>query len=121
MLEKIKNLFLLCIFIIKITNAFNISHINYIPLINENFLLINKTAVYIKDKNFREIKKKYIFENNDKKLIKKYDNDLDFDFQYFIQDNKIFIFIKKYIIYFRTKVILLKNAKYLINYLKINI
>ena len=111
MLEKIKNLFLLCIFIIKITNAFNISHINYIPLINENFLLINKTAVYIKDKNFREIKKKYIFENNDKKLIKKYDNDLDFDFQYFIQDNKIFIFIKKYMYIFSNKGNFIKKCK----------
>ena len=103
MLEKIKNVFLLYIFIISITNAFNISHIKYIPLINESFLLINKTAVYIKDKNFLEIKEKYIFENIDKKFIKKHDNELDFDLQYFIQDNKIFIFVKKYMYIFSNK------------------
>ena len=108
MLEKIKNVFQLYIFIIIITKAFNISHINYIPLINESFLLINKTAVYIKDKNFLEIKEKYIFENNDKKFN---DNELDLDLQYFIQDNKIFIFVKKYMYIFSNKGNFIKKCK----------
>ena len=111
MLEKIKNVFLLCIFIINITNAFNISHINYIPLINGNFLLINKTAVYIIDKNYLEIKEKYIFENNNKSLIKKHDNELDFNVQYLIQDDIIFIFVKNYMYIFSNKGDFIKKCK----------
>ena len=101
-MEKIKNVFLFFFWIINITNAFNISHINYIQLTNERFLLINETAVYIGDKNYPEIKEKFVFDN-DKNIMKKKGNEFDFNFQYLIQDEKIFIFVKKYMYIFSNK------------------
>ena len=101
-MEKIKNVFLFFFWIINITNAFNISHINYIQLTNERFLLINETAVYIGDKNYPEIKEKFVFDN-DKNIMKKKGNEFDFNFQYLFQDEKIFIFVKKYMYIFSNK------------------
>jgi len=101
-MEKIKNVFLFFFWIVNITNAFNISYINYIQLTNERFLLFNETAVYIGDKNYQEIKEKFVFDN-DKNIMNKKHNELDFKFQYLIQDEKIFIFVKKYMYIFSNK------------------
>jgi len=110
MIEKIKNVYLFFFCIINITNAFNMSHINYIQLTNESFLLINETAVYIRDKNYPQIKEAYFF-GNDKNVMKRKGNEYDFKVQYLIQDEKIFIFVKKYMYIFSNKGIFIKKCQ----------
>ena len=111
MLEEIKNVFLFFIFFLNIINALNIAHMNYIPLINENFLLINETAVYIKDKNNLKIKEKYIFESTDKEIIESNEKIFNFYFQYLNQDDKIFIFLNKNMYIFSNEGDFIKKCK----------